>query len=954
MRPKVYVNEADYSTSVLVEGLEISQNITDRVSTASITFRSQAGEPSLYDEANYDIDIYSVDVKELYSVRIENRDTGKAQFSGTIRNIRPVRKSPTTVFYECQCQDWSTVLDESYIELETFEGLSDQAIIQFLVNKYTAGQLTALPENISSIVFLTVWEVREKTLRQALDEIVEFSGADWRIDWDKNLIYFLPTDFPAPFGLSSTPNSVAGQIGLTWDAMSGTWQSTGETWDETGELDQFAGSTTLTWNAITGTWDEASSDVTWVDPGEAGLVTFGIDAFTQYDRDAIRIINRCTVLGAVLPGGKRLRVVYDDPISQMNYGIRAHTVVDDQITVGATAMLRAKALVEENAYPRETISLKTFIDGLEVGQSLAIYHRAHFINGTYVIRELRIKQITRNLTEYSITAGARPPDTLRLLRTIDARSRRNTGAPVANPADGTVTDSSIATGGLTADVIESVNANSIFGTITAEKIGSVSAAVISGAINASQIATVSATSIQGVITANQVGSITATTIQGVILSNQVADGLLDRLSLYSDSLRPIPSFASPPSLPSDNHPDGAFFYNTTNGFFYKNIGGSWIVVPEGTAVAGKLEYYHIGTIKAQSIIGVILAAQIESINASQIVGQISASTIGVINVSALTGVLTAGSAAKIDVGALQGSLTVDRISNLSSFDIGLFSGTITISKISNLGAFSISNFSGSLDVGQLTGTLTTANVARINVGTMLGLLQASQIGDLQIITRHIATGVITADKITDATITATEIATLTITASNIANLTINNQKIAADLSADKIITGTINASLINVINLNAANITVGNISASRIGAGTISATISIVAPAITGGTIIGTAIQIGMSSGQLISISGAGSYVYDSLGAAEFHTAYQSAAVTGVANGYVRFRLDRLGGGGRLSLYSSTNTLAFEVSANSAITSPTASAGGASLPASPAGFLIVVIEGFNRRIPFYN
>jgi hypothetical protein len=206
MRLAVFVNEADMTDSVHFDSLQITQNITDRVSQASLEFIVVGGGQSKYDSAQYDVNVYGVDVRELYEIRIQDRGTGEKKFAGTVRQVKPVRKKKGLVFIECECLDWTTYLDEAYIVQATFTGQTDRAIIQSLVATY-APQLTALTANIANLATLPSWEVKEKTLRQALDEIVEFTGGEWKIDWDKNLVYFLPTDFPAPFGLSSIPNS---------------------------------------------------------------------------------------------------------------------------------------------------------------------------------------------------------------------------------------------------------------------------------------------------------------------------------------------------------------------------------------------------------------------------------------------------------------------------------------------------------------------------------------------------------------------------------------------------------------------------------------------------------------------------------------------------------------------------------------------------------------------------
>lgn len=652
MRLKVYVNDTDMTAHVQAQSVEISQSITDRVSQAQLSFIAGGADPARYDTATYDSSVYGVDVRELYEIRVEEHGTGRKMFAGTIRTVSPERKRKDAVFLNCQCVDWSTLLDDGYIEQATFTGKTDREIIQALIGMTQTG-LTALTANIADTITIPFWEVKEKTLRQALDELVEFTGNEWRIDWDKNLKYFQPTTFPAPFGFSNLPNYTT---------------------------------------------------------------TFPIDAKTSYRRDAVRLVNRCTVLGAVQPGGQRLKVTHDDLTSQSAYGVRPLTLVDDQITVGTIASLKAKSVVDENAWPLESITLTTPMDGLEAGMLLPVKLTSYQLNGSYIIREVRMRQRRKTITEYSLTLGARIPDTLRLLKQIDARSRRNTGVPTAKPADGTVTDASI---GLP---------------LTATSIGSVNATTLIGAINAGNIASVNAAVIAGVLHAGQIGTVNAGSIQGAIISSQVADNLIDRLSLLSEPLRWIPNLSSDPFLPDVNYPDGAFYRRTTDDQFRKNAGGVWINATESEAITGKMAFHSIGTLRAGSIIGLIAAGQIGSVNASSITGAINAANIASVNASAIQGTLTASQIGTINASSVVGSFTSGQISSV------------------NVGSL----------VGQISGTqIASATISGTNIGSLT--INASNIQDLTITGAKVADNTLTdakflsisASKITGGTISAT-------------------------------------------------------------------------------------------------------------------------------------------------------------------------------------------------------
>ena len=634
------------------------------------------GGGARYDFANYDAATYGVDVRELYNIEIKGTG-GVNHFAGQIVRIEFERKSKDVVYLKCNCSDYTSILDRTVIPSATFTGQSDRAILQSLFAAYCP-QISALTANIAiATPIVGYFEVKEKTLRQAVEDLCNYTGAEWRVDYDKNFKYFVPSTYPAPFGLSSAPNKTT---------------------------------------------------------------TFGIDALTKYTRDFIRPINRCTVLGGILPGGVEISQTYDDPISQLQYEVYSHTIVDREITVAADAMLRAKVTVQENAYPEESFTLSTIKDGLDVGQSLPVYHKSYNIDGNYIIRSMRLKQVAPDTTQYDIELGVKPPDEIVLLRQLEARSRRSTQIPTAVPAAGSVTDASVGIGGFSASVIGTVNATSII-----------------GAINSTQINSVNAASIAGVITAGQIGSVNATTIQGVIVSQQVADNLIDRLSMYATALRPIPTLDAFPPLPDPNYPDGSYVYRKDQDTFYIQTGGAWGSVSSTSAVSGKLEFYHIGTITAGSIIGLIAAGQIGAVNASAITGQVSAGQISTVNATAIQGTLTSSQIGSIAASSITGTLTASQIGTVSA---GSITGTLTSAQIASVSASTIS------------GTLNSTQIGSINAATItIGLVQNSQIGG------------VSASKLTAGTIDANVINVINLNASSITTGT---------FAADRIGAGTVN------------------------------------------------------------------------------------------------------------------------------------------------------------------
>lgn len=753
MRLKVLVNSTDFSDAALVEQSRITKEISGRVSTAQISF--VAGREAVYGSALYDEATYGVDAAELADVELRDQDTDDLLFAGYIAETKRSRcqESPDELQIDCTCSDWTTMLDVVIPEA-TFTGQTDRAIIQALVSTY-APRLSALTANIASTSTLGSFEIKETTLRNALDELCELTGCEYRVDFTKALHYFVEGTFPAAFDLST-------------------------------ERDEYR-----------------------------------ID---EYTRDAKGLVNRCIVLGGLLPGGTEIRVQYDDPVSQGLYGVKETTIVDRQISLTPEALLRAQVAVEANAYPLESGTAVTYKDGLDIGQSVDLYHGELAIDGTYLIRSMEMAWLEdKETVQYTIQFGVPKPNLERLLRMLDARNRRATAIPTAVPVEGSVTDASIGSGGLSADVIGSVNAgaiigtisstqigsvnaNSIIGLISATQIGSVNATAILGAIQASQIAAVNAGTIQGAITAGQIGSVNATTIQGVIISSQVADDLIDRLSLFNHEFRPLVRLDTDPTLPDTEWPEGSAYVNVTLGVFRKVVSGAWQTVTENDAISGKLSYHYIGTLNAGNIIGLIAAGQINSITASQITGAITSAQISSVSASAIVGSITASQISTVNASAIQGSITSSQIGSVAASTI---TGTITSSQISTVSASSI------------TGTITSGQIATVSASSITGTLTAGQIASVN------ATAI-------SGSITATQIGSI-----NAASITIGlvgNSQLASGISASKLTLGTLDASVVTVTNLSASSITTGTMSANRISGGTTSG-ITITGSTFTSGTI---------------------------------------------------------------------------------------------------------------------
>lgn len=396
---------------------------------------------------------------------------------------------------------------------------------------------------------------------------------------------------------------------------------------------------------------------------------------------------------------------------------------------------------------------------------------------------------------------------------------------------GSVNASAI-TGSLTATQIGSVNASSIVGSISAGQISSITAGQITGTLSSTQIGSVAATSITGSINAGQIGSVSAGSITGVIVSSQLGDQIIDSLSKYSTTLGPVPVFSDVSQLfpvPNKNLPPNSFFYWVPDGNFYQVTpdGLSWNANnnPENTL----MQFFAIGKIKAQSIVGVIIASQIGSVNAGSITGQIQASQIGTVDASQITGTITATQIGTVAATQITGTLTAAQISTVNATSI---TGTLSAAQIGPISATSITGTITASQIqsvtsAQITGELTADQIQSVHASTITGQLNAAQIAT---VTAGSITGQIQATQI--ASVNASAIAG-GIQATQITS--VNATTIQGAITAPQIasvnasaITGTLVATQIGSVN--AASITINVIQATQIG--------SVNASTITTGTLL--------------------------------------------------------------------------------------------------------------------
>ena len=234
-----------------------------------------------------------------------------------------------------------------------------------------------------------------------------------------------------------------------------------------------------------------------------------------------------------------------------------------------------------------------------------------------------------------------------------------------------------------------------------------------------------------------------------------------------------------------------------------------------------------------------------------------------------------------------------------------------------------------------TGSVTSTAIAALAVGTaaiQTGAITNALIANAAVANANIITATITGASIASATIAGANIGTATIAQANLASLSVGTAQIqSASITGAKIASATITA----------ANITTCNISSLLAGTASFTGTVTL------GINSSSTQVVLSSSGIQLISGTSSAGISLDTAGDATFtNTSATSTTIQG--NVIVTSTIS-------CNSITISPAVGFGINFGSGFpTSGTASAGSATLPSTPVGFLVVEILGTNYKIPYYN
>jgi hypothetical protein len=203
MRLRVAIEGNDFSDVSLIDGLTITQDSTQAISTTTLPLIRRYGE-SRYDHAVYDHAAfnYSWVVQEWEEVVIWDEDTNQNVFGGLILSVKRQLTGPHVIL-ELGLSDWGILFERALVTQTWPDGTPDSTIVEDLVRlvpELTNGTIVTQFADLGAI------EAKDQRIRDVLDNLCTLTGSEWNVGYDGKVNYYRSGSIVAPFGLSDEPN----------------------------------------------------------------------------------------------------------------------------------------------------------------------------------------------------------------------------------------------------------------------------------------------------------------------------------------------------------------------------------------------------------------------------------------------------------------------------------------------------------------------------------------------------------------------------------------------------------------------------------------------------------------------------------------------------------------------------------------------------------------------------
>jgi len=430
----VNIDSVDRVEYIKPRTLSIESLLTRRVDTCAFVMeRADAVKPGGWDE-------------------IVVLDGSDKVFAGYVLKVNQMDGMSLLHDYEIKCSDYTVFLEKVLIK-EEYEDTSDQDIIDDLFTDY-------MPVDWDGTTYVEKIKTHSKirfnrmTLLEVIDELASLAGADWYVDYDKQLHFFTSEDNPAPFSLSDSPDEsssypyydlkiaedhsgivnrveVIGGDYLSEDTtiyLQGTGQDNRVIMPFRMRGPEAGGGIQVSRNdgsEVSPNWTTLTVKVGYIDSlgGTSEVLHYYQEQVLEQQNNWPDLKNAVRVFGRLeIPLRARVSSQASYDALGLNQWFDA-VIVDEDITDKNTARLKGKAKLAEYALARETISCYTRKPGLQSGMILTVSSTHDDVSDDYLIRSVKVLVDTNGRAVYNLSLGVYDPDLIDIMLDLVRRSR---------------------------------------------------------------------------------------------------------------------------------------------------------------------------------------------------------------------------------------------------------------------------------------------------------------------------------------------------------------------------------------------------------------------------------------------------------------------------------------------------------------------------------------------------
>jgi hypothetical protein len=196
-------NGTDITSQVLFPSLNVQQNLTNEVDTASFSVRSTRDALTkedgglLLQENGYRLLLAP---PPAFNDDIVISDGASVIFGGKIGKVSATLESPHSFIFAITCVEHSATMDRR-LATKTYTNMTVAAIIADLITSYAPGFTTV---NVSSTFVITKIVFNNVPLSQCLRRLADTVRYDWYVDENKDVHFFPAATYSAPYSLTDT------------------------------------------------------------------------------------------------------------------------------------------------------------------------------------------------------------------------------------------------------------------------------------------------------------------------------------------------------------------------------------------------------------------------------------------------------------------------------------------------------------------------------------------------------------------------------------------------------------------------------------------------------------------------------------------------------------------------------------------------------------------------------